>query len=152
MPKNLSLCHFWVCHIINNILLSSSLRNSHQHRTAWIKFSRIADSLTSNFECKNFPEDEKPSLSFPPSMTDTIGGGVIMQPCPRGMAQLQFSHLRLHRWRAYLQATNFVGRCQACWYQILASITNTTSIWLSLLWNEKSLIFSHHIPAKSGSL
>lgn len=45
-----------------------------------MEFSRISDSLNSNLVRKNFPEDQKSLLSFPPSMTNTIQGGVVMQP------------------------------------------------------------------------
>jgi hypothetical protein len=66
--------------------LSFTLRNSHQHRTAGIEFSKISDSLNSNFVCKNFPEAQKPLLSFPPSMTNTIQRGAVMQPCISALA------------------------------------------------------------------
>lgn len=68
-PLSLSLLR--VFHIIFYRFLST-LRSICQHRTAWIKFSRISDGLTSNLECKTFLEDQKPLLSFPPSITDTI--------------------------------------------------------------------------------
>lgn len=80
LPKKLCLCHFLKFAMKSIIFyrLSSTLRNSHQHR---IKFSRISDSLNSNFVCKNIPDDQKPLLSFPPSMTNAIQRIAVMQLC-----------------------------------------------------------------------
>lgn len=77
-PLSLSLLR--VCHIINNtlqiVLYFKKYSSAQNSRNSFFKYF----SLNSNFECKNFPEDQKPLLSFPSSITNTIQGGVIMRP------------------------------------------------------------------------
>lgn len=83
----LSLSLLRVCHVINNILqIVFHFKKYSSAQNSRIEFSRISDSLNSNFVRENFPEDQKPLLSSPPSMTNTIHGGIIMQPCISALA------------------------------------------------------------------